>query len=65
MLVQPLGQIVVEELLAPEQPGERLAHDRRSVRAVLDGWGVQVAVELIRLVQSIAEDRIEVAERLA
>ena len=45
--VQPAGDVVVEQLLAPQQPGERLAHHQRLVGARA-GRG-ELGVELVRL----------------
>ena len=43
--VEPGGDVVVVELLAPQHPGERLAHHQRLVRG--RGVGRQVGVELV------------------
>ena len=60
MLVEPLPDVVVEELLAPEHAGQRLTHDQRGVARHArrrDG-----CVERIRLLASRLQDGVEVSE---
>jgi len=60
VLVEPASDVVVEELLAPEHAGERLAHHARGVGR--DARRRDRSVEGIRLPAPGLEDRVEVAE---
>ena len=55
--VQPGRHVVVVELLGPEHPGERLAHDVGLVGA--GAVGRQRLVELVRLGLALAKDKVK------
>jgi hypothetical protein len=60
--VQPARNVVVVELLAPEQPAERLAHHHGLIGG--RAWRRQLGVELVRLASAQRDHPVEVgAER--
>ena len=63
VLLQPLVPVEEVELLAPEHPGERLAHHVRLIRG--DRGRGHGAVELVRLLEPRREDPVEVPEGIA
>src|SRR5262249_19542254 len=54
--VEPTVDVVVVELLAPQEPGTRLTQHERLVG---DGVRGKVGVELVRLAVSALHDRVE------
>ena len=60
VLVEPAPDVVVENLLAPEHPRERLAHHASGVRC--DARWRDGCVELVGLSPARVDDRVEVAE---
>ena len=58
LLAQPAVDVVLVVLLAPQQPGERLAHDVRRVR--VEVAGDDAGVEGVRLGDPLREHRVEV-----
>ena len=59
---EPARDVVVIELLAPEHPRERLAHDLRLARR--HGLRCELVVELVRLGLACAVDGLEVPPRV-
>jgi hypothetical protein len=58
--LQPLGDVVVEELLGPQDAGEGLALDAAQV--LIPHLALQPGIEPVRLRLALAEDLIEVGE---
>ena len=58
LLAQPAVDVVLVVLLAPQQPGERLAHDVR--RVLVEVAGDDAGVEGVRLGDPLREHRVEV-----
>ena len=58
--IQPLGNIVVEELLAPDHAGESLALHVPSVR--IGDFGLEAGIELVGFAAALLEDLVEAAE---
>jgi hypothetical protein len=57
--IQPAADVVVVKLLAPQQPGEGLAHHHRLVGA--SRFGGEFGVELVGLGPALLDDLVEVA----
>ena len=59
--VEPARHVVVEELLAPDHPGQRLAQDVDRPRGL--GFGQQLVVEHPGLRLALGEDHFALGER--